>query len=246
MLRTAAPPDGIPILSRGKHRSQRKGACFMEMASVLAGERWSDHPRCTHPLLGELARLVNDHTSDDHRHELTTYIPSVVGLAGDDPRMDARIAHRCATVALPLASAERQNALAVAVLTADCVLAELDGRLVGDLERASVGALDAAPQAATWGHHFVRRTGVSVRGFRRWAAPHTVGLAVHAIAESGVTDPDAVLRQLLTDVIADCRTICAPAEDVVPPWDDRTDAPRAGTTAATDGVRVDEDSPARS
>ena len=29
-------PDGLPVLSRGKHRSPRKGACFMEMASVLA------------------------------------------------------------------------------------------------------------------------------------------------------------------------------------------------------------------
>ena len=33
----------------GRHRNPRKGACFMEMASFLAGERWSDHPQCTHP-----------------------------------------------------------------------------------------------------------------------------------------------------------------------------------------------------
>src|ERR687891_248235 len=126
-------PDDLPILSRGRHRTRRKGACFMELASVLAGERWSDHPRCTHPLLGEVARLVNDRTSDDHRQQLAVLIPSVIGLDSDDLRMDARIAHRCATVALPLASAERQNALAVSVLTADCVLAELDGRLAGEL-----------------------------------------------------------------------------------------------------------------
>ena len=36
----------------------------MEFASYLAGERWSDHPRCTHPLLSAVARLVNDNTSD--------------------------------------------------------------------------------------------------------------------------------------------------------------------------------------
>ncbi|MEJ7744096.1 MAG: hypothetical protein WKF73_17085 [Nocardioidaceae bacterium] len=42
-------PDVVPVLSRGKHRNPRKGACFMEFASFLAGERWSDHPRCTHP-----------------------------------------------------------------------------------------------------------------------------------------------------------------------------------------------------
>ncbi|WP_344829386.1 hypothetical protein [Nonomuraea dietziae] len=43
--------DHMPILSRGRHRNPRKGACFMELASYLAGERWSDHPACTHPLL---------------------------------------------------------------------------------------------------------------------------------------------------------------------------------------------------
>ena len=56
-------PEMLPLLSRGRHRNPRKGACFMEMASVLAGERWSDHPKCTHPLRGNLARLVNDHTT---------------------------------------------------------------------------------------------------------------------------------------------------------------------------------------
>src|SRR6266576_2338551 len=60
-------PELVPILSRGKHRSPRKGACFMELASYLAGERWTDHPACTHPLLAELARQVNDHVSDETR-----------------------------------------------------------------------------------------------------------------------------------------------------------------------------------
>ncbi len=35
----------------------------MELASYLAGERWSDHPACTHPLLAAVARDVNDYTS---------------------------------------------------------------------------------------------------------------------------------------------------------------------------------------
>jgi hypothetical protein len=61
------PPDLLPMLSPGKHRNPRTGACFMELASLLAGERWSDHPACTHPLLAALARHVNDHTSDAGR-----------------------------------------------------------------------------------------------------------------------------------------------------------------------------------
>jgi hypothetical protein len=198
----------MPILSRGKHRNSRKGACFMEMASVLAGEKWSDHPRCTHPLLADLARHVNDATSDENRHHLALLIPEVVGLTSDDPRVDARVALRCATTALAVASEERQNVLAVSVLSADCVLAVLEGRAVDDLEPSSRAALDAAPKAAGWARSFVRRAGVTVKGFKRHAAPGTVRLSVHGIAEAAVPDPDPILRQLLTDVIADMTALC--------------------------------------
>jgi hypothetical protein len=204
----SSPPDLMPVLSRGKHRSIRKGACFMEMASVLAGERWSDHPRCTHPLLGDVARHINDLTSDGERHHLAVLIPSVVGLNSADPRMDARIALRCACAAIPVASEERQNALAVSILSADRVLAELDGRPVEKLERGSVAALGSAPGAAAWAEEFVRRAGMRVKGFRRHAAPSTVRFAVRAIAEACVHDPEARLRKLLANVIEDCEAIC--------------------------------------
>src|SRR5690606_37591664 len=77
--------DMLPMLGRGKHRNPKKGACFMELASYLAGERWSDHPRCTHPLLAMLARAVNDLTVDPERPRLAPLIPSVIGLTSDDP-----------------------------------------------------------------------------------------------------------------------------------------------------------------
>src|SRR4030095_371748 len=101
MLRHDADvPELVPQLLPGKHRSPRKGACFMELASYLAGERWSDHPACTHSLLASVARLVNDHTSDDGRPRLAELIPSVIGLTGDDLHIDALITLRCATMAL--------------------------------------------------------------------------------------------------------------------------------------------------
>ena len=75
MTPTVSTPELMPILSRGKHRNPRRGACFMEMASFLAGERWSDHPRCTHPLLATLARLVNDNLSDQLRPKLIPMLP---------------------------------------------------------------------------------------------------------------------------------------------------------------------------
>ena len=206
----SSPPDLMPVLSRGKHRSMRKGACFMEMASLLAGERWSDHPRCTHPLLADLARHVNDLTSDGERPRLAVLIPSVVGLNSDDPRMDARIALRCAVTALPVVAEERQNVLAVSVLTADRVLAELDDRAGDDLEKASRDALASAPRSAAWAEEFVLRAGMSLKGFRRHSAPSTVRFSARAISDACVSNPDALLRQLLTDVVADCEALCDP------------------------------------
>src|SRR5215472_18781253 len=103
----AHSPELIPMLSRGKHRNPRTGACFMELVSYLAGERWSDHPACTHPLLAAVARDVNDCTSDAGRPQLAGLIPSVIGLTGDDLHIDARIALTCAQRALPVAAAER-------------------------------------------------------------------------------------------------------------------------------------------
>ncbi len=206
---SVSSPEMLPILSRGKHRTMRQGACFMEMASFLAGERWSDHPSCTHPLLAELARHVNDFTSDDNRHQLAVLIPSVVGLTSDDVRMDARIALRCAAAALPVASAERQNALAVAILAADLVLTELGGWPDGDLEPGGLDALDSAPGAASFASDLVRRAGINVKGFRRHSAPSTVRLSLRAIADACGSASDAILRELLSDVIHDCEALCA-------------------------------------
>src|SRR5262245_51326101 len=120
--------DFLPVLSRGKHRRPRKGACFMEFASYLAGERWSDHPACTHPLLAELARQVNDHTSDRARQALVGLVPDVIGVTGSDLHIDARIALRCARTALPVVSEDRQRIMANGVLACERLLADLDGR----------------------------------------------------------------------------------------------------------------------
>jgi hypothetical protein len=181
----------------------------MEFASYLAGERWSDHPTCTHPLLAGLARLVNDHTSDVARPLLAPLIPSVIGLTGDDPRVDARIALRCAVTALPVVAAERQLAMAVSALAAEHVLASLEGRPEGSLSESTRLALAQVPQASRWAYEFRRGVRISAKGFRRYAAPNTVQLAVRGIAQACVQDPDALLRGLLTGAIADCQAVLA-------------------------------------
>jgi hypothetical protein len=202
----AHSPELIPILSRGKHRNPRTGACFMELVSYLAGERWSDHPACTHPLLAAVARNVNDCTSDEGRPRLAELIPSVIGLTGDDLHIDVRIALVCARRALPVAAAERQQTMAVSVLACERVLAALDGRPAARLEEQSQQALAQAPHAAQWARSFTRDIPISPKAFRQHVAPTTVRASVEGIALACVPQPDAMLRALLIDAIGACAT----------------------------------------
>lgn len=206
---TAAVPDRLPMLSKGKHRSSRKGACFMELASYLAGERWSDHPSCTHPLLASLARGVNDFTSDEARSRLSVLIPSVIGLTGDDPRLNVRIALRCARTALPVAAAECQRAMAVAVLACERELDRLDDRPPGTLEEASQSALGTVPDTARWARRFAADQYSSSAAFHRHAAPSIVAGAVRGIGKACASDPDGLLRDLLVGCIEDVRALVA-------------------------------------
>ena len=86
-----AVPAFVPVLSRGAHLSPVDGACFMEYASVLAGEPFSDHPSCTHPVLARLSRAVNDLMSDTGRQRLAVLVPAVIGTNRRDPRLTAAL-----------------------------------------------------------------------------------------------------------------------------------------------------------
>jgi hypothetical protein len=228
-------PEMLPMLSRGKHRNPRKGACFMELASYLAGERWSDHPACTHSLLASVARLVNDHTSDHGRSRLAELIPSVIGLTGSDLHIDALIALRCSTIALPTAAAERQRVMAVSVLVSERVLAELDGRPADSLSAESRVALDAVPQAEQWAARFTSNIRPRLAAFRRHAAPHAVRCAVDGAAHALIPDPDAVLRTMLVDSIDICTAWTGHGDQASRPVDESAWVDACRLTAAPNG-----------
>ena len=67
------------VLERGRHASPSEGACVMELASMLAGERFSDHPKCVCPALGAILRPYNDSIPDERRQDLYEYASRVVG-----------------------------------------------------------------------------------------------------------------------------------------------------------------------
>jgi hypothetical protein len=95
-IRARRVPVGLPLLGPGQHQRAEHGACLMEYVSVLAGLPFTDRPRCTHPALARLARLVNDRIdSDVVRSELAVLAPALIGARGPDPRIAETLAATC-------------------------------------------------------------------------------------------------------------------------------------------------------
>lgn len=193
--------DYLPLLGRGSHWSPRFGACFMELASYLAGERWSDHPACTHPLLAHLARCVNDCISDDARPRLAVLVPSVIGLTSGDPVWDHELTLLAAAHAFPVAAEPHQRALAVGMLACERLYAPLAGRPAGSQSSRTRAAFAEAPLAQQWARDFMARTRSDGSGH---PGPLVVELAARAIAEACVGDADERLERLLTEAVDLC------------------------------------------
>jgi hypothetical protein len=66
-------------LSQGKHRDPDHGACVMELSSMLAGEPFSDRPRCVDPVIAGFLRTYNDGIDDERRQDLYPFAAAVVG-----------------------------------------------------------------------------------------------------------------------------------------------------------------------
>jgi hypothetical protein len=186
-------PDGLPILSRGKHRTARKGACFMEMASLLANEPWSDHPRCTHPVLAHLARMVNDHTTDRHRGDLVVLIPAVVGLRGGGLPWLIDLTATVALHALPDVPSSSQRALVAGLLRCDDLASDLDPGAVTTAAEIRQ-ALDDRPGTVTWARRFAGGTTITAKQFEKRSAPCVMQCAVGGLVTAAVSPDEADLR----------------------------------------------------
>ncbi len=198
----------------------------MEFASYLAGERWSDHPPCTDPVLASLARAVNDSVRDGRRDELVGDVPRVIGLRGDD---DLRlvIALRAAASALPVASMSRQRTLATAVEAIQRTIDERGVRVSSDLRAAAVHALESVPDAAAWARAQLAKWPVRTADLLRGGCEITVRTAAVGIAEACMRDPDSLLIDTLRAAIGDAEEYLAGVN--------------AGATAGTGaGTKADE------
>ena len=174
----------------------------MEFASFLAGERWSDHPSCTHPLLAQLARRVNDHMGQAGRQQLVPLIPLVVGRLGDDRTW---LTLPVAVAGAPILDVPEvtQRILAAGLLSAELVCAEAGPDLAAT-GREARAALDLVPGAVAWAQRLPVPPRITPRIFAERCAPTMVRCAADGIAASDASDRDARLRALLEVAIAAC------------------------------------------
>jgi hypothetical protein len=66
-------------LRRGRHVSPEHGVCVMELASMLAGERFTDRPRSVSPVIAAFLRTYNDLVDDARRQDLYRFAADSVG-----------------------------------------------------------------------------------------------------------------------------------------------------------------------
>jgi hypothetical protein len=78
-------------LGKGKHHSPDQGACVMELASMLAGEPFSDHPQSVSRPIAAFLRRYNDLLDDRRRQDLYPYAARAVGTVADGQTEDERV-----------------------------------------------------------------------------------------------------------------------------------------------------------
>lgn len=77
----------------GHHRCPEDGVCVVELASMLAEEQFSDHPRSVSRVIAAIMRCYNDRAKD-RRQDLYGYAAAIVGTAGS-PAVERRRVDHC-------------------------------------------------------------------------------------------------------------------------------------------------------
>jgi hypothetical protein len=78
-------------LARGQHLGPEDGACVMELASMLAGEPFSDHPHSVCPVIAAFLRVYNDRIDDERRQDLYRFASLAVGSRSSMAERQRRI-----------------------------------------------------------------------------------------------------------------------------------------------------------
>ena len=170
----------MELLGQGAHPNPRHGSNVLELASVLAGDRWSANPDSVHAALAAAADMVNDLLTDERRRLLVPLAPWLLGTNCADPRVWPAVAAVCIRAATPSAPEPGRSQL----------LAELD-------------------RAQTWmaGIDSPRRGDRVRRRDRQWAMRASCSALARVAASADPETADAALCQVLVNCINECRRL---------------------------------------
>lgn len=230
---TTTTLDPEPILEPGRHPAPEKShtphyrACLMEVASLLAGEEWTDQPACVHPLIAAMSRRLNDHLGTKDRQALLALLPTLMGTPQPADTREAevlsvRLAVWCARQATRWARPQDRPVCEAAAAAAE---GWCEGRVTVEACRAAAttaagtaaacllvgGDGPTGPYDYTRSHLNYEAVMVSVRAAKaagsathEWAivrATYATGCLFHAARHAGA-DPET-LTGLLTGLVGE-------------------------------------------
>jgi hypothetical protein len=145
-------------LERGRHASPRFGTCVMELASLLAGEEFSDRPASVSPVIGSLLRTYNDGLDDERRQDLARLAGAIVGTAASRS-VEANRSSLCLQFAHGLGGAIPSGPAALGATTAEAsgALAAVAALRSGPTEEAHARVLELVEQLTVVDRHPRRR-----------------------------------------------------------------------------------------
>jgi hypothetical protein len=139
-------------LGKGRHKSAANGMGTMEAVAWLAGERHSDRPDCTCPVIAAYVRPISDWADDEQRQQLRAFLPRLIGSRSADHvvRRAEFLAHQTVTVFLPLMYDElKQPEIAAALRALPPAATPVQFRdSIRSARRSFFAAADASADAA--------------------------------------------------------------------------------------------------
>lgn len=137
MLQPSAPVNYQTVkLAAGKHDEPADGVCVMELASMIAGEAFTDHPRSVCPVIAAFLRAYNDSIDERRRQDLYRLAAAAVGTR-DSWVTERRRAERCRQWAIDVWSSRPWP---LRILGRRAVILESNAR-AQSVARAAVGAI---------------------------------------------------------------------------------------------------------
>jgi hypothetical protein len=190
----------MDLLGAGTHTDPRHGCNVLELASVLAGERWTTSPQSVHPALAAAAGTVNDLLTDDRKRLLVPLALWLPGTNSADPRIWPAVASACIQAALASAPGPDQP------------------RLLAELNRARERLVLASRESGGQRGYRTRRRD------QRWLIDASRSALLRVASSADPEAADAALCQALVECINECRRLAG--EEAVDPLLPLADCPR--------------------